>query len=170
MEGLNKLRRSLIGSVITPTDAGNDSARRCFNALIDRRPAVIARCVRPDDVGTAFDFAGTHELEVAWGLRGGGDNFGGATRLRLRLHPLERVVGGLFEFRGERGVREALRRFRDLAGSPRDHTRQAEASVDESLSPTLIISPCYTGSQPDTTELRALRSASVIPPADADGS
>ena len=47
-------------------------ARRCFNALVDRRPAVIVRCVGAGDVATAFDFARAHELEVA--VRGGGHN------------------------------------------------------------------------------------------------
>src|SRR5205823_7352100 len=49
-----------------------DDARRCFNALIDRRPAVIARCLDAGDVATAFDFARAHALEVA--VRGGGHN------------------------------------------------------------------------------------------------
>jgi len=71
-DSLTDLRQSLAGAVIDPSDAEYDAARRCFNALVDRRPAVIARCVSPDDVVTAFDFARTHELEVA--VRGGGHN------------------------------------------------------------------------------------------------
>jgi FAD/FMN-containing dehydrogenase len=71
-ESLAELRRSLAGTVIAPTDSGYDAARRCFNALIDRRPAVIARCSGPGDVATAFDFARSHDLDVA--VRGGGHN------------------------------------------------------------------------------------------------
>ena len=71
-ENLVELRRSLAGSVLGPADAEYDAARRCFNALVDRRPAVIARCAGADDVATAFDFARAHELEVA--VRGGGHN------------------------------------------------------------------------------------------------
>ena len=67
-----ELRRSLAGAVIVPTDAGYDMARRGFNALIDRRPAVIARCVGAEDIAVAFDFARSHALEVA--VRGGGHN------------------------------------------------------------------------------------------------
>ena len=228
-ESLNDLRRSLAGAAVTPDDAEYDAARRCFNALVDRRPGVIVRCFGAGDVATAFDFARAHGLEVAvrggghnpaghcvldgglvidlssmrsvevdaaagiarseggatwldfdaatqaaglvtpggvvgstgvtgltfgggighltaqygltcdnlvgaelvtpdgtlvraapdenpellWGLRGGGGNFGVATRIELRLHPLEHVVGGLLRYAGD-GVRDALRRFRDV--------------------------------------------------------
>src|SRR5215211_9109064 len=69
---LAELRGSLAGAVIGPADAGYDVARRGFNALVDRRPAAIARCLGADDVATAFDFARTHAMEVA--VRGGGHN------------------------------------------------------------------------------------------------
>jgi len=274
-ESVNELRRSLAGTVLIPGAADYDAARRCFNALVDRRPAVIARCLDAGDVATAFDFARTHELEVAvrggghnpaghcicadglvidlsamhtvevdadariarvdggatwldfdsatqafglvtpggvvgstgvtgltlgggighltsqhgltcdnlvgaeivtpagsvvqtsadqnpellWGLRGGGGNFGVASRLEFHLHPLDRVVGGALEYRGD-GAREALRRFRDVvAESPRDLSCQAVISVDESLTPALLVAPCYSGSGADPEELRALRSA-----------
>jgi FAD/FMN-containing dehydrogenase len=273
-KSLTELRRSLSGSVVGPTDAEYDGARRCFNASVDRRPAVIVRCAGADDVATAFDFARTHELKVAvrggghnpaghcvldaglvidlsrmrtvdvdpdariaraeggstwldfdaatqafglatpggivgstgvcgltlgggighltaqhgltcdnlvgaevvtpngariratqdenaellWGLRGGGGNFGVATRLEFQLHTLDRVVGGVLAYRG-RGVREALRVFRDVcARSPRDLSCQASLSVDESQAPALGILPCFTGSDTDAEELRALRS------------
>ncbi len=69
---LDELRRSLSGSVIGPADEDYDAARRSYNALIDRRPAVIARCMGAGDVAAAFDFARAHDLEVA--VRGGGHN------------------------------------------------------------------------------------------------
>jgi FAD/FMN-containing dehydrogenase len=273
-ESLNELRRVLAGAVVGPADPEYDAARRCFNALVDRRPAVIARCLGAGDVATAFDFGRSHDLQVAvrggghnpaghgvldgglvidlslmrrvdvdgdagiaraqggstwsdfdpaaqafglvtpggvvgstgvcgltlgggighltaqhgltcdnlvgaevvtpagdvisagqeentellWGLRGGGGNFGVATRLDFRLHPLERVLGGLLTFRGN-GAREALRRFRDAAArSPRDLSCQAILSVDESLVPALVVAPCYTGSEAEPAELRGLRS------------
>jgi FAD/FMN-containing dehydrogenase len=271
-ETAGELRRSLAGSVVLSTDPDYDAARRCFNALVDRRPAVIARCLGPADVATAFDFARANDLQVAvrggghnpaghcvvddglvidlslmravdvdgdarlaradggatwldfdaatqaaglvtpggvvgstgvagltlgggighltaqhgltcdnlvgaevvtpdgglvtagadensdllWALRGGGGNFGVATRLAFRLHPLQRVVGGLFAYRGA-GAAEALRRFRDLvASSPRDLSCQAGLGVDESLTPTASVAPCFTGSNGDG--LDALRS------------
>ena len=272
---VDELRRSLECSVVLPADPDYDTARRGFNALVDRRPALIARCLSPGDVAVAFDFARTHELQVAvrggghnpaghctvddglvidlslmrtvdvdgetriaraaggatwldfdaatqavglvtpggvvgstgvagltlgggighltaqhgltcdnlvgaelvtpdgavvhasaaenaellWALRGAGGNFGVATRLEFRLHPLERVVGGRLVFSG-RGVREALRRFRDLAvRSPRDLSCQAGLGVDESLEPVLVVAPCYTGADGDPEELRELSSA-----------
>ena len=273
--GVKELRRSMAGSVLVPGDADYDAARGCFNALVDRRPVVIARCLGSADVATAFDFARTRELEVAvrggghnpaghcvcedglvidlsamrsvdvnpeaqiaradggstwldfdsatqvfglvtpggvvgstgvcgltlgggighltsqhgltcdnlvgaevvtpdgsvvqasadenaellWGLRGGGGNFGVATRLDFRLHRLDHVVGGPLEYLGD-GVRDALRVFRDVsAGSPRVLSCQAVLAVDESLAPTLLVAPCYTGSSDVPEELRRLRSA-----------
>jgi hypothetical protein len=83
-----------------------------------------------------------------------------ATRLEFRLYPLDAVVGGLLAFGGN-GVREALRRFRDVvASSPRELSCQAGISVDESLAPALVVAPCYTGSAADPEELRSLRSGS----------
>jgi FAD/FMN-containing dehydrogenase len=273
--GLGDLRRSLAGSVFTPVDPEYDSARRGFNAAIDRRPAVIARCLGTEDVATAFDFARTHGLEVAvrggghnpaghcvlddglvidlsamrkvevdaeaataraqggstwhdfdsatqalglvtpggvvgstgvcglalgggighltsqhgltcdslvgaqlvtpdgsvvraslddneellWALRGGGGNFGVATQLEFRLHPLERVIGGRLEYRGD-GVRDAIRRFRDVAaGSPRELSCQAVIALDESLTPALLVGPSFTGSNGAPDELQVLRTA-----------
>jgi FAD/FMN-containing dehydrogenase len=272
---VDDLRSSLAGDVLTPASAEYDGARRCFNALVDRRPALIVRCLGSNDVATAFDFARTHELEVAvrggghnpaghcvlddglvidltamrrvdvepsreiahvqggatwldfdlatqafglvtpggvvgstgvtgltlgggighltaqhgltcdnivgaelvapngsvvhasadenaellWGLRGGGGNFGVVTRLDFRLHPLERVVGGTLEYRGD-GVAEVLRHFRDIvSGSPRNLSCQAVVSIDETLTPALSVVPCYTSSAADPEELHVLRTA-----------
>src|SRR5215813_8400778 len=274
-DGLTELRRSVGGAVLAPTDTGFDAARRCFNALVDRRPAVIVRCLDADDVARAFDFARAHALEVAvrggghnpaghcvcegglvidlslmrgvdvsgdartaradggatwldldaatqrsglvtpggvvgstgvagltlgggighltaqhgltcdnlvgaelvtpdgtvvrassdenpellWGLRGGGGNFGVATRLEFQLHPLRRVLGGRLTYAGT-GVRDALRRFRDLAArAPRDLSCEAVLGLDEALAPALVVAPCYTGPDGDPGELRALRTA-----------
>jgi FAD/FMN-containing dehydrogenase len=273
-ESLAELRGSLAGSVLAPSDPEYDAARRCFNALIDRRPAAIARCMGADDVAAAFDFARANALEVAvrggghnpaghcvlddglvidlsqmrdvevdadqgiaraeggatwldfdsatqaaglvtpggvvgstgvtgltlgggighlttqhgltcdnligaelvtpagevvrvsgdenaellWALRGGGGNFGVATRLEYRLHPLERVIGGRLRFKGE-GVLEGLRRFRELAArGPRDLNCHVQLVVDESIAPILEVFPCYTGPDGEPEELGGLRS------------
>jgi FAD/FMN-containing dehydrogenase len=274
-ESLTEFRDSLSGDVLTASDREYERARLCFNLLIDRRPAAIARCVDAEDVAAALAFGQAQGLKIAvrggghnpaghcavddglvidlsrmrgvevdpdarlaisqggatwldfdaatqahglvtpggvvgstgvtglalgggighltaqhgltcdnlvaaelvtprgevvrarddenpellWGLRGGGGNFGIATWLEFRLHPLERVIGGRFEYAGD-GVRDALLAFRDVdarAGS--DLSCEAQLTVDESLGPELVVAPCYTGPDADPKELRALRSA-----------
>ena len=69
---LEELRGSLSGDVLDPGDREYDRARLCFNLLIDRHPAVIARCVDAHDVAAALAFGQEHGLEIA--VRGGGHN------------------------------------------------------------------------------------------------
>jgi FAD/FMN-containing dehydrogenase len=70
-EELSELKGELIG----PEDAGYDEARRVYNAMIDKQPALIARCVDAEDVTKAVGFARDHELLLA--IRGGGHNGAG---------------------------------------------------------------------------------------------
>jgi hypothetical protein len=70
-----ELAATLRGDLITPTDDGYDGARAVYNAMIDKRPAAIARCRDTADVIAAMHFARAHDLEVA--VRGGGHNAGG---------------------------------------------------------------------------------------------
>src|SRR4051794_1912475 len=229
MADVGKLRDALKGDVLVEGDREYDRARLCFNLLIVRKPAAIARCVDADDVATALAFGQENDLEIAvrggghnpaghcsvedglvidlsrmrnvdvdpetrvarsqggatwldfdaatqqhglvtpggvvgstgvtglalgggighltaqfgltcdnlvgaelvtpggdvvnangdenpellWGLRGGGGNFGVATRVEFRLHPVERVIGGRFEYGGD-SVRDALLAFLEL--------------------------------------------------------
>ena len=115
-----------------------------------------AELVSPD--GSVIRASSDENPELLWGLRGGGGNFGVVTRLEFRLERLDRVVGGLLDFRGS-AVADNLRRFRDLvAGSPPDLSCQAIVAVDESLAPVLVVAPCYTGTDADPGELQELRS------------
>src|ERR687887_1306879 len=66
----DELRQAFSGQVLVPDQSGYDEARRVFNGLIDRRPAVIARCASTADVVKAVAVAREHELLVA--VRGGG--------------------------------------------------------------------------------------------------
>ena len=105
---------------------------------------VSAEVVTPD--GTVVRASADEDAELLWGLRGGGGNFGVATRLEFRLHRLDRVVGGRLTCAGA-GVADALRRYRDLAArAPRDLSCEAVLAVDESVEPILVVAPCYTGS------------------------
>ena len=66
----------LEGTVLTPSSPGYDDARRIWNAMIDRRPALIARCASVADVQHAIRFARDHGLPIA--VRGGGHNIAGS--------------------------------------------------------------------------------------------
>jgi FAD/FMN-containing dehydrogenase len=67
---LDALRRSFAGEIITPDAADFDDARRVWNAVFDRRPALVVRPSNVDDVVTAVRFGRERDLEIA--IRGGG--------------------------------------------------------------------------------------------------
>jgi FAD/FMN-containing dehydrogenase len=69
------LRTSLRGELIEPGDAGYDAARKVYNAMIERRPRLIARCADVADVMAAVKFGREQKLLVA--IRCGGHNAGG---------------------------------------------------------------------------------------------
>lgn len=69
------LAGQLDGSLQRPGDPEYDSARTIWNAMIDRRPALIARCASTSDVVAAVRFAREHDLLVS--VRGGGHNVAG---------------------------------------------------------------------------------------------
>ena len=66
---------SLRGPLLQPGDAGYDDARIVWNGMIDRRPALIARCAGVADVIQAVNFARDNHLLVS--VRGGGHNITG---------------------------------------------------------------------------------------------
>jgi len=65
----------LDGQAIAPDDSLYDSARRIWNASVDKNPGLIARCASSADVVKAINFARTNQIQVA--VRGGGHNVGG---------------------------------------------------------------------------------------------
>jgi FAD/FMN-containing dehydrogenase len=72
---VESLRSASAGEVLVAGDAGYDGARAVWNAMIDRRPAVIVRCKGVADVIGAVTFAREHRLPIA--IRGGGHNVAG---------------------------------------------------------------------------------------------
>jgi len=94
---ITNLKGQVRGDVITPNDEKYDEARKVYNAMIDKRPAIIIRCAGVADVITAVKTADRENLPVA--IRGGGHSvpgFGTADnalvvdlgRMRsVRVHP-----------------------------------------------------------------------------------
>ncbi len=74
-DSLESLRRDLKGQLLLPGDPGYDDARSIWNAMIDRRPALIARCLGVTDVLAAVKFA--RERRLALSIKGGGHNIAG---------------------------------------------------------------------------------------------
>jgi FAD/FMN-containing dehydrogenase len=74
-ENVAAFKLSLRGKLIQPTDAEYEEARQVYNAMIDRRPALIAYCADVEDVQTSVSFAREHDLLLA--VRGGGHNGAG---------------------------------------------------------------------------------------------
>ncbi len=72
---VQQLAAGFRGGLIRPGDDGYDGARAVFNAMIDRHPAVIARCTGVADVIAAVNFARENDLVVA--VRGGGHSVPG---------------------------------------------------------------------------------------------
>jgi hypothetical protein len=69
---IDSFRQSFRGALIQPGDESYDEARSLYNAMIDKRPRLIARCADVADVITAVNFGRAHGVLVA--IRGGGHN------------------------------------------------------------------------------------------------
>lgn len=102
------LRSLQRGPVLRPGDRGYDQARRVWNGMIDRRPALIARCSGAADVGNAVRWARERDLVVS--VRGGGHSFPGHSvcddGLMIDLQPMKsvRVDPVMQRVRAEPGV------------------------------------------------------------------
>ena len=92
-EDIDALRAALRGSLSQPGDPDYDAARSLWNAMVDRRPALILRAAGAADVQRAVNFARDHGLLLA--VRGGGHNIAGNAvcdgGLMLDLSPMKSV-------------------------------------------------------------------------------
>ena len=90
---VSRLARNLKGTIIKPGDAEYEAARKVWNAMFDRRPALIVRCASVKDVQTAVKFAREHQLLTA--VRCGGHSASGQSTvdrgLVIDLSPMRRV-------------------------------------------------------------------------------
>ncbi|MGE7434531.1 FAD-binding oxidoreductase [Kitasatospora sp. NPDC001175] len=74
-QSVEELTSRVHGAVITPGDARYDEARRVYNAMIDRKPTAVVRCVNAGDVLAAVGFARENGFDLA--IRGGGHSVPG---------------------------------------------------------------------------------------------
>ena len=72
---IEELRRHVKGQIVLPGDPNYDEVRKVWNAMINRRPAVIVQCKGPDDVPHAIQCARQNGLEIS--VRGAGHNIAG---------------------------------------------------------------------------------------------
>src|SRR5689334_6477075 len=90
---VDELRATFSGAVLLPEDEGYAEARAVHNGLIDRRPALIARCRNTADVADAVRFARREGLEIS--VRGGGHNVAGRAviddALMIDLSPMKGI-------------------------------------------------------------------------------
>jgi FAD/FMN-containing dehydrogenase len=103
-----EFKKSLRGQLIQPADAGYHEIRKVWNSMIDKKPALIARCLGVADVITSVDFARANNLLVA--VRGGGHSFPGNS-----------VCDG--------GIMIDLSRMKGMRVDPPQRTVRAEAGV-----------------------------------------
>jgi FAD/FMN-containing dehydrogenase len=75
MAALASFSEAFEGEIVLPGSAGYDAARIVWNGMIDRRPAVVARCAGAEDVIRAIRFGREQDLTVA--VRSGGHSIGG---------------------------------------------------------------------------------------------
>jgi hypothetical protein len=74
-DALATLQSRFRGQLLRPSDAGYDDARQLWNAMIDKHPALIARCTTADDVAAAVRFARERSLPLS--VKGGGHGVAG---------------------------------------------------------------------------------------------
>src|SRR5688500_17449586 len=90
---LETLAASFSGALLRPQDHGYEEARRIHNGLIDKRPALIARCLTTADVVDAVNLGREEGIEVS--VRGGGHNVAGRAvtdgGLMIDLSPMKGI-------------------------------------------------------------------------------
>lgn len=90
---IDEFKTQFRGEVVLPAGSNYNEVRQIWNAMIDRKPALIARCSTPEDVVQAVTFAREHEQLVS--IRGGGHNIAGNAvcdgGVMIDLSPMKRV-------------------------------------------------------------------------------
>ena len=124
--------KTFTGQLLQPTDAGYEEARKVHNGLVDKRPALIARCRGVADIVEAVNLARTLNLEVA--VRGGGHNVAGRATvdggLMIDLSLMKGIHVGIRR-RGPPGRRAASPGARPAPNSGGDQQRGWEDQTDQ---------------------------------------
>jgi FAD/FMN-containing dehydrogenase len=76
-EKIETLKNNVKGQIVLPDDPNYNEVRKIWNAMIDRRPAVIVQCAEAEDVPHAISYARENGLEIS--IRGGGHNIAGSS-------------------------------------------------------------------------------------------
>src|SRR6185312_12479793 len=91
---VERFASGLAGSLLRRSDKDYDQARRVWNAMVDKRPALIARCAGTADVVASVRFAREHDLLISG--RGGGHNYAGKSvcegGLMIDLSPMKGII------------------------------------------------------------------------------
>ena len=74
-DAVTTLKTRVRGPVVLPAEAGYEDARTIWNAMIDRRPALVVRCIGTADVIATVQFAREHNVLLC--IKGGGHNIAG---------------------------------------------------------------------------------------------
>src|ERR1700692_169802 len=72
---IDVLKQQFGGELLAPRHVQYDTARKVWNGMIDKRPALIARCTSTSDVIACIHFALEHDVLIS--VRGGGHNYAG---------------------------------------------------------------------------------------------
>jgi FAD/FMN-containing dehydrogenase len=86
-----------------------------------------------------------HESELFWALRGGGGNFGVVTSMRVRLHPLSKLIGGLIAFPWSQAATVWRGLAELLSTAPDELTVQSGLVPGPDGNPTALLAPAWSG-------------------------
>jgi FAD/FMN-containing dehydrogenase len=91
---VERFRAELRGELLRPGEDGYETARKVWNAMVDKLPALIARCTGTADVIACVNFAREHEMLIS--VRGGGHNYAGKAvcdgGLMIDLSPMKDIT------------------------------------------------------------------------------
>jgi FAD/FMN-containing dehydrogenase len=91
---IGEFDNQLPGRILGPSHADFDQARKVYNGMIDRKPALIAQCRGTHDVAAAVRLAREHDIPIS--IRGGGHNFAGKAVLEdglmIDLSPMKEIT------------------------------------------------------------------------------